>query len=57
MPSTHAAVTPRRPLLRLIAAATLLLGYGDLVRGGMTAGPLLLAVAYLALVPAVILEG
>jgi hypothetical protein len=47
----------RRPgLLRILAPATLALGYLDLVRGGLTAGPLLLVLAYGVLVPAMLLE-
>ncbi len=51
------AVLARRPrLLRILAPATLALGYLDLVHGGLTAGPLLLVFAYLVLVPAMLLE-
>ena len=42
-------------LLRAAAAAALLIGYTDLVRGGTTVAPLLLVVGYVMLVPAVIL--
>jgi hypothetical protein len=42
-------------VLRVIAPAALLLGYADLVRGGMTAGPVLLVLGYLVLVPAALL--
>jgi len=40
--------------VRAAAALTLCLGYADLARGGITAGPLLLVVAYLVLVPALV---
>ena len=43
-------------MLRAAAAAALLIGYTDLVRGGITAAPLLLVLAYAVLVPAVILS-
>lgn len=50
-------VAPARlaPLMRAAAAAALLIGYADLVRGGMTVAPLLLVIGYMILVPAVIL--
>jgi hypothetical protein len=41
--------------VRLAAALALLCGYGDLVRGGITAAPVLLVIAYLLLVPLAIL--
>ena len=41
--------------LRAAAAAALLIGYSDLVRGGTTIAPLLLVAGYVMLVPAVIL--
>ena len=41
--------------MRAAAAAALLIGYADLVRGGMTVAPLLLVIGYMILVPAVIL--
>ena len=41
--------------VRLAAALALLFGYGDLVRGGITAAPVLLVIAYLLLVPLAIL--
>jgi hypothetical protein len=47
---------PRRArALRAAALALMLLGYSDLVRGGITAAPLLLAASYLLLVPLAIL--
>jgi hypothetical protein len=41
-------------LLSLVAAVVLLLGYADLTRGGITLGPILLMLAYGALIPAAI---
>jgi hypothetical protein len=41
--------------MRAAAAAALLIGYADLVRGGMTVAPLLLVFGHVLLVPAVIL--
>ena len=53
---TFPPVPARRPLvLRVIAAAALLLGYADLVRGGITFAPLAIVLAYTVLVPAAIL--
>ena len=46
----------RARLLRAAAAAALLIGYADLIRGGMTIAPLLLVTGYVALIPAVILS-
>ncbi|MDB4887669.1 MAG: hypothetical protein JWN79_3107 [Gemmatimonadetes bacterium] len=43
--------------MRLLAPCCLALGYLDLVRGGLTAGPLLLVAGYLVLVPLALLEG
>lgn len=45
----------RARALRVAAALTLLVGYGDLVLGGMTVGPLMLVLGYGVLIPAVIL--
>lgn len=45
----------RAQLLRCTAALALVAGYADLVAGGLTLGPVLLAVAYLALVPVALL--
>ena len=39
-----------------IAAATLLLGYIDLIRGGVTIAPILLVLGYCVLVPLAILK-
>jgi hypothetical protein len=51
-----AALVRRPRLLRILAPATLALGYLDLVRGGLTAASLLLVLGYLVLVPAMLLE-
>lgn len=40
-----------------VAAATLLVGYLDLARGGETIAPLLLILGYVVLVPLAILKG
>jgi hypothetical protein len=50
--------SPRtRPLLFWGAAAiTLLLGFADLARGGITIGPVLLVIGYCVLVPLAILK-
>jgi hypothetical protein len=45
----------RAHLLRIAAAAALLVGYADLVRGGITVAPALIVLAYVVLLPAVIL--
>ncbi|CAA9312485.1 MAG: hypothetical protein AVDCRST_MAG40-1056 [uncultured Gemmatimonadaceae bacterium] len=39
-----------------LAAATLILGYADLVRGGETIAPILLIIGYCVLVPLAILR-
>ncbi len=49
VPARHAHV------LRAVAAVALAAGYADLIRGGMTAGPVLVVIGYAVLVPAVIL--
>jgi hypothetical protein len=51
----HVAPVRRARVMRAAAAAALLIGYADLVRGGTTVAPILLAVGYVLLVPAVIL--
>lgn len=49
--------TPSRPLLWWsIALVTILLGYADLARGGMTIAPILLVAGYCVLVPLAILR-
>jgi len=45
------------PVLWIVAAATLLLGYADLWRGGETLAPILLVIGYCVLVPLAILRG
>ncbi|MEP7346147.1 MAG: DUF2723 domain-containing protein, partial [Gemmatimonadaceae bacterium] len=44
----------RTTILSLLSAVSLLLGYGDLTRGGITVGPILLVLAYCVLIPAAI---
>lgn len=49
--------SPSRPLLWWgIALLTILLGYADLARGGMTIAPILLVAGYCVLVPLAILR-
>jgi hypothetical protein len=43
-------------VMRAVAAVVLVLGYVDLVRGGISAAPVLLVIGYVLLVPAVILS-
>jgi hypothetical protein len=45
----------RAHIMRAAAAAALLIGYTDLVLGGMTVAPLLLVIGYVLLLPAAIL--
>ena len=45
------ALARRAHLVRAAAAAALLIGYADLVRGGITLAPLLIVLAYAVLVP------
>jgi hypothetical protein len=49
VPARHAQI------LRGVAAAALAAGYADLIRGGITVGPVLIVIGYAVLVPAVIL--
>jgi hypothetical protein len=49
VPARHAQI------LRVVAAAALAAGYADLIRGGITVGPVLIVIGYAVLVPAVIL--
>ncbi len=52
-------IEPRRSRALLwwgLAAATLILGYGDLIRGGETLAPILLIIGYCVLVPLAILR-
>jgi hypothetical protein len=46
----------RRLLLPALAAVALALGFLDLIRGGITLGPVLLTIAYCVLIPAAILR-
>ena len=52
---TSRAPARRAHLLRALAAAVLLLGYADLVRGGVVVAPILLVTGYLLLVPLALL--
>jgi hypothetical protein len=42
-------------VVRAVAAAALAAGYADIIRGGITIGPVLVVIAYAVLLPAVIL--
>jgi len=56
-PQVDPALSRRSPLLWWgLAAAAILLGYADLVRGGETIAPLLLVLGYCVLVPIAILK-
>ena len=46
----------RARVLRVVAALTLLVGYADLVRGGVTVAPLLHVTSYVLLVPLALLS-
>jgi hypothetical protein len=50
------ALARRAQLLRALVAAVLLLGYVDLVRGGLVVAPILLVTGYLLLVPLALLS-
>ncbi|MBI2795598.1 MAG: hypothetical protein HYX65_02705 [Gemmatimonadetes bacterium] len=50
------AVRTREFLWWGLAALALLLGYADLVRGGVTVAPILLVIGYCVLVPLAILK-
>jgi hypothetical protein len=56
MPQTNESPRSRPLLYWGIAAATLLVGYVDLARGGETIAPILLVVGYCVLVPIAILK-
>ena len=56
MSSSKLAAFRRAHGVRAAAVLTLLLGYADLVRGGVTAAALLLVLAYLVIVPIAILD-
>lgn len=55
MRSHNVAPARNARVLRGAAAAALLIGYSDLVRGGTTVAPVLLVLGYVILVPAAIL--
>ncbi|MDB4885288.1 MAG: hypothetical protein JWN79_726 [Gemmatimonadetes bacterium] len=54
--TTSPATRPRPWLWWAIALVTILLGYADLARGGMTVAPILLVAGYCVLVPVAILK-
>lgn len=57
MPQLDTTSPAARPWLWwAIALATILLGYADLARGGMTVAPILLVAGYCVLVPVAILR-
>ena len=56
MAQTDTVLTSRPWLWWGLAAATILLGYADLARGGMTIAPILLVAGYCVLVPLAILK-
>ena len=54
---SDSASTTKKPWLWWgLAAATLLLGFADLARGGETIAPILLVIGYCVLVPIAILK-
>ena len=57
MPQLESTSPATRPWLWwAIALVTILLGYADLARGGMTVAPILLVAGYCVLVPVAILR-
>lgn len=52
----HFAPGRRALALRALAAGILLAGWADLVAGGISAGPVLVVLGYVVIVPAVILS-
>ncbi|MES2178578.1 MAG: hypothetical protein V4550_12035 [Gemmatimonadota bacterium] len=56
MAQTDTTLQDRPKLWWGIAAATILLGYADLARGGTTIAPILLVAGYCVLVPMAILR-
>jgi hypothetical protein len=55
MPRTLAGAGRHARLLRLSAVLVVMVGYVDLIRGGLTLAPLALVVGYLVLAPASLL--
>ncbi|MEO7455904.1 MAG: hypothetical protein ABIY52_06555 [Gemmatimonadaceae bacterium] len=55
MKTPELAPSRRALALRVLAGATLIAGWTDLVYGGISAGPLLIVAGYAVLVPGVIL--
>ena len=56
MPTLDGAPSRRALLLRLVAGLALVVGYVDLIRGGITVAPLLLVTGYVVLVPLALLN-
>jgi amino acid transporter len=56
MTETANSTRPRPWLWWGIAVAVILLGFGDLARGGETIAPILLVIGYCVLVPVAILK-
>ena len=57
MAESDTVAAPRRPLLWWgLTVLALVLGFADLVRGGITLGPILLVLAYCVLIPVAILK-
>lgn len=55
-PTAERPLTSRPGLWWGLAAATLILGYADLWRGGETVAPILLVIGYCVLIPVAILK-
>ncbi|MDB4884205.1 MAG: hypothetical protein JWL95_2971 [Gemmatimonadetes bacterium] len=55
MPSSYFAAWRGAHVVRALAAAALVVGYLDLVRGGITLAPALLVAGYVVLVPLALL--
>ncbi len=55
-PTAERPLTSRPGLWWGLSAATLILGYADLWRGGETIAPILLVIAYCILIPIAILK-
>jgi hypothetical protein len=55
MPRSNRSAGPRAIAARVAAAALILIGYADLVRGGTLLAPLALVIGYVVLVPVALL--
>lgn len=53
---SHPRASRRNLLWWLLSALALVIGYGDLWRGGLTVGPIMLTLAYCVLIPVGILR-